>query len=86
MNNNKKISKGLVATHAFGGIVFVIYVIICMLKNFENFDGVVFGLYFMTILPFQEDFLKNNIIKYTFYIILVLLLIFLIHKAYNFII
>jgi len=86
MKNNKKPSKGLVAMHAFVGIVFTIYIIICMLKNFENFDGVVFAIYFTTIISFQEEFFKNNIIKYTFYIILVLLLIFLIHKAYNFII
>ena len=85
MNNTKKPSKGLVAAHAVIGIVFTIYIIICMLKNFENFDGVVFALYFMTILS-SKDFLKNNIIKYTFYITIVLLLIFLIHTVYNFII
>ena len=86
MNNNKKISKGLVATHAFGGIVFVIYVIICMLKNFETFNGIEFALYFVTISS-SDDFLKNKIINYTFYIVIVLLSIYLMHTIYyNFII
>ena len=86
MNENKKLSKGLVAVHAVAGIVFTIYVITCMLKNFENFNGVEFALYFITILS-SEDFLKNKIINYTFYIVVVLLSIYLIHSIYyNFII
>ena len=77
---NKKLTKLFVVLYSCLGIVFSTYVIINMIKGFQDFDDVIFPIYFVTILSlshFYKDPLKNKFIQYPFYLMSILFIIFL---------
>jgi len=81
---NKKLRKVSLILKASLGIVFITYVIVSMFNGFQNFNGVIFSIYFATILSssyFYKDFLKNKSIQYPFIVMVILFLIFLV-KTY----
>jgi hypothetical protein len=81
---NKKLTKVSLILKASLGIVFITYVIVSMFNGFQNFDDVIFPIYFATILSssyFSKDLLKNKSIQYPFIVMVILFLIFLV-KTY----
>ena len=78
---NQELKKGMIIIYTLLGIVFIAYVIISMLNGSENFDEVVFPIYFTTILSsayFKKNILENTFVKYPFVIMTMLFLIFLV--------
>ena len=75
---NQELKKGVIMLYALLGIVFITYVIICMLNGSENFDEVVFPLYFVISIYFKKNILENKFLKYPFVIMTMLFLIFLV--------
>jgi hypothetical protein len=81
---NKKLTKVIVVLHSSLGIVFSTYVIINLIKGFQDFDDVIFPIYFVIILSlshFYKDSFKNKFIQYPFYLMIILFIIFLV-KTY----
>ena len=81
---NKKLTKVIVVLYSSLGIVFSTYVIINLIKGFQDFDDVIFPIYFVTILSlshFYKDPFKNKFIQYPFYLMIILFIIFLV-KTY----
>ena len=81
---NKKLTKLIVVLHSSLGIVFSTYVIINLIKGFQDFDDVIFPIYFVTILSlshFYKDSFKNKFIQYPLYLMSILFIIFLV-KTY----
>ncbi|MDC0201914.1 hypothetical protein OAJ56_01585 [Flavobacteriales bacterium] len=81
---NKKSTKVIVVLYSSLGIVFSTYVIINIIKGFQDFDDVIFSLYFATTLSssyFYKDLLKKKSVQYPFIIMCILFIIFLV-KTY----
>ena len=81
---NKKLTKVIVVLYSCLGIVFSTYVIINIIKGFQDFDDVIFPIYFVTILSlshFYKDSFKNKFIQYPLYLMSILFIIFLV-KTY----
>ena len=81
---NKKLTKVYLILTVSLGIVFIAYVIVSMFNGFQNFDNVIFPIYFVTILSssyFYKDLLKNKFVQYPFIVMFILFLIFLV-KTY----
>ena len=81
---SKKLTKVIVVLHSSLGIVFSTYVIINLIKGFQDFDDVIFPIYFVTILSlshFYKDPFKNKFIQYPLYLMSILFIIFLV-KTY----
>ena len=81
---NKKLTKVYLILTVSLGIVFITYVIVSMFNGFQNFDNVIFPIYFVTILSssyFYKDLLKNKSVQYPFIVMFILFLIFLV-KTY----
>ena len=82
--NHEKLTKGMVVLYTILGFVFITYVIVSMFNGFQNFDDVIFPIYFATILSSSycsNDLLKNKSIQYPFIIMFILFIYFLI-KTY----
>jgi hypothetical protein len=82
--NNEKLTKGFVIIYASLGIVFITYVIVSMFNGFKHFDNVIFPIYFVTLVSssyLYKNILKHKFILYSFIIMAILFLIFLV-KTY----